>query len=124
MGAILVVEDDDDIRELIAGMLRREGYEVLEAEHGAHALEILDRQSVPPCLMLLDLMMPVMTGPELLKVLSDNDRLTSLPVVVVSAGGRPEEAPQAQQFIRKPPSPELLRSVAAQFCGPSAAARP
>jgi CheY-like chemotaxis protein len=119
MGAILIVEDDDDIRELLAAMLRREGYNVLEAEHGAQALEILETESIEPCLILLDLMMPVMTGQELLKVLSDSDRLASVPVVVVSAGGRPEETPEARHFVRKPPSPELLRDLAAQFCRPA-----
>jgi CheY-like chemotaxis protein len=122
MGAILIVEDDDDIRGLLADVFRREGYDVLEAEHGAHALDILAEQAVPPCLMILDLMMPVMSGPELLKALSDTDRLASLPVVVVSAGGRPEDVPEARRFVRKPPSPELLRALAEEFCGRPTAA--
>jgi CheY-like chemotaxis protein len=123
MGAIMIVEDDEDIRELLAGMLRHDGYDVLEAEHGARALEILAEQITQPCLILLDLMMPVMSGPEFLKVLIDTDRLASLPVVVVSAGGRPEEVPQARQFIRKPPSIELLRNLAEEFCGRPSARR-
>ena len=118
MGAILIVEDDDDIRELTADMFRREGYDVLEAEHGERALEILDELPTQPCLMLLDLMMPVMSGPELLHVLGESQRLASLPVVVVSAGGRPEDVPEARQFVRKPPSPEQLLAIAREFCGP------
>jgi CheY-like chemotaxis protein len=117
MGAILIVEDDDDIRGLIADALRREGYDVLEAEHGARALEILAEQRTQPCLILLDLMMPVMSGPELLKVLRDTDRLASLPVVVVSAGGRPDEAPEARKFVRKPPNLGVLFTLAEEFCG-------
>ncbi|HEU4405059.1 MAG TPA: response regulator [Polyangiaceae bacterium] len=125
MGAILIVEDDDDIRELIAEVLRREGYDVLEAEHGARALEILAEQRTPPCLILLDLMMPIMSGPELIKVLRETDRLASLPVVVVSAGGRPEDAPEARKFVRKPPNLGLLQTLAEEFCGrpPAADAR-
>ncbi|HEU4534237.1 MAG TPA: response regulator [Polyangiaceae bacterium] len=122
MGAILIVEDDGDIRELIAEVLRGEGYDVLEAHHGAHALEILAEQTVQPCLILLDLMMPVMSGQELLKVLGDTDRLSTLPVVVVSAGGRPEEAPEARQFVRKPPNLSLLLNLAEEYCGPPPAA--
>lgn len=122
MGAIMIVEDDDDIRELVAGLLRHDGYDVLEAEHGARALELLAEQTTRPCLILLDLMMPVMGGSEFLKVLIDTDRLSTLPVVVVSAGGRPEEVPQARQFIRKPPNLQLLRNLAEEYCGPPPAA--
>lgn len=117
MGAILIVEDDDDIREQLSWVIRRAGYEVLEAEDGARALEVLDAQTTPPCLMLLDLMMPVMSGPELLKVLSHTGRLQTLPVVVVSAGGRPDDAPEARAFIRKPPNPAEIRSLAKAYCG-------
>jgi two-component system, chemotaxis family, chemotaxis protein CheY len=121
MGAIMIVEDDDDIRELVAGLLRHDGYDVLEAEHGARALELLAEQTTRPCLILLDLMMPVMSGAEFLKVLIDTGRLSTLPVVVVSAGGRPEEVPQARQFIRKPPNLQLLRNLE-EYCGPPPAA--
>jgi CheY-like chemotaxis protein len=117
MSAILIVDDDDVIRELLANLLRRDGYEVLEAEHGARALEILDEQATPPCLMLLDLMMPVMSGPELLKALEQSQRLATLPVVVISAGGRAEEVPEARKFVRKPPRPDVVRALAAEFCG-------
>lgn len=117
MSAILIVDDDDDIRELLGNLLRREGYEVLEAEDGARALEILEQQPTPPCLVLLDLMMPVMSGTEVLKALEETDRLARLPVVVISAGGRAEEVPTARKFVRKPPRPETVRALAAEFCG-------
>ena len=116
MGSILIVEDDDDIRELLADVIRGHGYEVLEAEHGARALELLEEQEQAPCLMLLDLMMPVMNGPALLQILGGSARWASLPVVVISAGGRPEEAPHARRFIRKPAAPAVLRSLAEEFC--------
>ena len=84
MKAILLVEDNDDIRELYGALLRREGYEVYEAENGQVALEQLHEMHGNPCLVLLDLMMPIMSGPELLKVLHESHRLASLPVVVLS----------------------------------------
>ncbi|MDB4985089.1 MAG: response regulator receiver [Myxococcaceae bacterium] len=118
MTSILVVEDNEDIRELVAETLRGEGYEVLEAEHGLHALEVLESLPVPPALVLLDLMMPVMSGVEFIQILEERGRLLEMPVVVLSAGGRPEDAKQARRFVRKPPSPELLLKLVEEFCGP------
>ncbi|MDB4990025.1 MAG: Transcriptional regulatory protein [Myxococcaceae bacterium] len=94
----MVVEDDDDIRELVAELLRDEGYDVREAENGQRALEQLDSMDKEPCLVLLDLMMPVMSGPQLLRILEQSHRLASLPVVVLSAGGRPEDAPASERI--------------------------
>lgn len=118
MPTILVVEDNDDIRELVAETLRGEGYDVLEAEHGQHALELLDAVAEPPALVLLDLMMPVMSGVEFMSALDERGTLATMPVVVLSAGGRPEDAKQARRFVRKPPSQELLLKMVEEFCGP------
>ncbi|HKP56889.1 MAG TPA: response regulator [Polyangiales bacterium] len=117
MKTILLVEDDPDIRKLVGVVLRKEGYEVIEAEHGEQALEVLGEMRGNPCLVLLDLMMPVMSGPELLKVLHDTHRLAALPVVVLSAGGEPSDAPQAQHFVRKPAAPGVLLALVREFCG-------
>ncbi|MDB4973232.1 MAG: chemotaxis protein CheY [Myxococcaceae bacterium] len=118
MPTILVVEDNDDIREVVAETLRDEGYHVLEAEHGQRALELLDAVPEPPSLVLLDLMMPVMSGVEFMCALDARGRLDSMPVVVLSAGGRPEDAQKARRFVRKPPSQELLLKMVEEFCGP------
>ena len=117
MPTILVVEDDDDIRESVCDILRDEGYDVREAEHGKRALETLETLAGQPCLVLLDLMMPVMSGPELLQILHETHRLASLPVVVVSAGGGPNDAPGAKKFVRKPAKMDLLLQLVGEFCG-------
>jgi two-component system response regulator CpxR len=119
MKAVLLVEDNDDIRELYGAVLRREGYEVHEAENGQEALDRLHQMKGNPCLVLLDLMMPIMSGPELLKVLHESHRLAALPVVVLSAGGQESEAPEAKKFIRKPVDSHLLLTVVKEFCGPA-----
>jgi CheY-like chemotaxis protein len=71
-----------------------------------------------PCLVLLDMMMPEMSGSELLKILRDTHRLASLPVVVVSAHSNESEADGAWRFIRKPVSAEILLAVVHEFCRP------
>lgn len=117
MKTILLVEDDDDIRELVGIVLRNDGYEVYEAENGSDALQKLETMPSLPCLLLLDLMMPVMSGPELLQVLSQRKQLASLPVVVLSAGGQPSNAPTATKFLRKPADPKHLLAAVHEVCG-------
>lgn len=124
MTCILIVDDNPDVRELISLILCREGYQVHEAENGRDALDQLERMDSPPCLLLLDLMMPVMSGPELLRILSERDRLATLPVVVLSAGGQPSQAPEGKTFLRKPTDPQVLVNVVRAICGPACAGGP
>jgi CheY-like chemotaxis protein len=93
-------------------MLRHDGYDVLEAEHGARALELLAEQITQPCLILLDLMMPVMSGPEFLKVLIGTNRLASLPVVFVSAcqGGSARRSKHLRRIVTKTTQKPLPQS--------------
>ena len=81
---ILVVEDDRDIRESLQDLLEVEGYAVTTAENGRDALEQLQRMDAPS-VILLDLMMPVMSGDEFLRELRKDGALASIPVLVVSA---------------------------------------
>lgn len=97
-----------DIRDAVADTLRDAGYEVSEAENGKVALERLSELDDKPCLVLLDLMMPVMSGPELLKTLKEAHRLASLPVVVLSAAGTADDAKGARKFVRKPINTDVL----------------
>lgn len=117
MTTILLVDDDEDIRELTAEILRESGYDVVEAEDGQRALEALEGMSAPPALVLLDLMMPVMTGQQMLKVMRATPRLANVPVVALTAGGfRPADVPDAQDVVRKPASVGVLLKAVEQFC--------
>src|SRR3954447_20692279 len=90
MSAILLVEDDPDIREEAAEALREEGYRVITAANGEEALERA-AEAGPLCLILLDLMMPVMDGWDCRKRLLKDPRLASVPVVIFSGAGSVHE---------------------------------
>jgi CheY-like chemotaxis protein len=82
---ILVVDDDEDIREAVSEILRAEGYETREASNGQEALEALDQVAERPELILLDLMMPVMDGWDFLFWLDERTDLRDVPVAIMSA---------------------------------------
>jgi CheY-like chemotaxis protein len=120
--SILVVEDDEDIREGIADALRDQGYAVTTATNGAEALDQLKRAaSEPPSLILLDLMMPVMNGWELCQAMQDDGALASIPVVVLSGDAHAQQktaALRVQDAIAKPISLAKLLEVAERYCAP------
>jgi PAS domain S-box-containing protein len=104
-GAILIVEDEEQVRGLVSTELRSRGYEVLEAGNGRDALDVLARAARPPALVLLDLTMPVMGGEELVPIL--NRDYPDLPILLTS--GYPEEEAQrafppgaVAAFLQKP----------------------
>jgi CheY-like chemotaxis protein len=124
-GGVLVVEDDEDIRADLTAILRVKGFAVDEAANGKEALARL-RDGERPCLMVLDLMMPVMNGWELRAAMLADGDLAKVPVVVVSGKGRmpPDEertlAPAA--VLVKPFELSELLDVVARFCAAGQAA--
>jgi CheY-like chemotaxis protein len=98
---ILVVDDDRGIRDTLATLLEREGYLVRRAENGQVALDMIRGQSKPD-LMLLDLMMPILSGFELLEMLEDGDPdLDTIPIFVVSAFNAPMTATAKGGGVRR-----------------------
>jgi CheY-like chemotaxis protein len=117
--SILIVEDDADLREALSQVLRDEGYEVLGAAHGREALDRL-RGGRRPCLILLDLTMPVMNGWQFRAEQRDDPELASIPVIVLSAGqDLSAQMPVLglREYIRKPIRLESLLESVARFCG-------
>ncbi len=112
---ILLVEDDPDIREIVKDILETEGYSVAAASNGLEALEQLQKLE-SPCLILLDLMMPVMNGWEFLQRRRSMDSIASLPVVVVSAVAESQQPFGATKIVKKPPDIESLLKLVAQYC--------
>jgi chemosensory pili system protein ChpA (sensor histidine kinase/response regulator) len=88
---ILVADDDDAIRQLWTAMLIRAGYRVLTARNGRDALDLM--RAVVPNLILLDLRMPEMDGPALLKVVEGSPVLQQIPVLIIS-GFLEDDAPR------------------------------
>jgi CheY-like chemotaxis protein len=114
---ILLVEDDLDVREALAETLRDEGYEVECAADGEQALGYL-RAGGRPGLILLDLMMPRMSGSEFRMVQKIDPLLSHLPVVLLSADGRMEEKARALETagaIRKPIDLDVLLATVQRF---------
>jgi CheY-like chemotaxis protein len=109
---VLVVDDDAAIREITAEVLRDVGYDVVCAMNGEQALREL-RGEQRPHLVLLDLMMPVMSGWELLELLQSADDLSKIPVVVVSA----MSAPGAHEHLAKPIDLDLLLATVRRLVG-------
>jgi CheY-like chemotaxis protein len=115
---ILVVEDDPDIRGALRMLLRLGGHFVATAENGAAALAWL-RAHGEPCLVLLDLMMPVMDGWQLRRVMLEDPSLARVPVIIVSAVedlDREKEALRAVAFLRKPLQVADLRRLVGEHC--------
>jgi CheY-like chemotaxis protein len=116
MATILLVEDNDDIREMMAVALELGGHTVLPAVNGREALAKL-REHPRPCLILLDLMMPVMNGWELRDALERDPELSEIPVVVVSAiTADVAQRLGATDYVPKPVDIDRLLDVVCEYC--------
>lgn len=115
---VLVIEDDDSIRESLDEFLTTEGYSVLVAENGQRGIEMLSAPlTVKPSLILLDLTMPVMNGDEFLKAQKQDARWSSIPTVVLTAAGGREKPELANGFVKKPIDLDDLLAVIHKYLG-------
>lgn len=109
--SILIVEDDQDIRESLLELLEMEGFSVKGVENGQLAMDYLESSKELPALILLDLMMPVKSGFEVASELKVSSRLKKIPVVVMSADGQlnqKKDSIQADAYLKKPVDIDLL----------------
>jgi CheY-like chemotaxis protein len=115
---ILVVEDDADVRDVLTQCLDAEGYTVDQAANGQEALDHL-RAGLLPCLILLDLKMPMMDGPEFRRQQLANPAWAAIPVVVLSSltdGAHLAALLRAVAFLVKPFRIAELLAIARQHC--------
>jgi CheY-like chemotaxis protein len=117
--SILVVDDDSAIRAMLCDVLLDEGYQVVSVANGQEALDYLHHHNGLPQLILLDLMMPVMTGWAFLTHQQQDTRLAAIPVVVISAGANLQKhaLPQTPaSVLTKPVDVDLLLATVEHFC--------
>jgi CheY-like chemotaxis protein len=120
---VLIVEDDEDVRESLADVLAARGYQTLTAENGNVALEMIRAEGVRPSLVLLDLMMPVMDGFQFLQTQAEDPWLAQVPVVLVTAQ-RPARKLAFSSVCGVVEKPLDLRSLLAVVRDVCAATRP
>jgi DNA-binding response OmpR family regulator len=122
MRTVLVIDDDSDIRELVAWKLAQAGYGTLSASDGAEGLAAAiagDSEGRPPDLILVDWMMPKMTGIEVCQAVRANPVINRIPLILLTANGAEAEvesgfAAGVDDYIVKPFSPrELLGRIQA-----------
>jgi CheY-like chemotaxis protein len=114
--SILVIEDNKEIQDSLKMALEVEGYNVFIADNGKEALDKLEK--IPtPCMILLDLMMPVMNGWEFVDAISKDLMLSTIPVVVVSAFGDKKGTPKTDGYIQKPIDLDALLNTVSKHCG-------
>ena len=114
---VLVVDDDREIRGIVAGALRRDGYTVVEAGDGPEALDVALR--LVPDLVLLDMTLPGMDGVEVARQLKATPLLAAIPVVALSALTQETVQQRAlaagcTRYLTKPCPPAALRDAIAQ----------
>ena len=115
---VLVVDDDYAVLDALKDILEDEGYEVSVAANGLEALKQLSR-GPRPCVILLDLMMPVMNGWEFREKQLEDDGLAAIPTIIVTAQNKPEVSAselKAATSIRKPIAPDTLLKTVERYC--------
>ncbi len=117
---IVVAEDDDELRDVIADLLEGAGYDVIPARNGKQVADYLDSVADPPAAILLDLLMPLVSGWELLRWLRAHPRWSTIPVVIMTGVSR--DRPTGVAGVLKKPFRvnDLLGTVLAASCGQTA----
>ena len=115
---VLIIEDDADLREMMAQLLTLEGYATATVANGREALEYLREGGDKPHVILLDLMMPVMDGWEFRRRMQSNPDIAGLPVIVLSAldQSRAKDV-DAAAFLKKPLDLDRLLRLVRHYCG-------
>ncbi len=116
---VMIVEDDRDVRDSVREALEDHGYQTVGASQGKEALELLRSSAARPCIILLDMMMPVMDGWAFRKAQMADPALSSIPVIVLTAHSSASDTARdmgAVGFLRKPLTLQELPTAVKQEC--------
>ena len=117
---ILVVDDDDDVRNMLCAVLAAEGYPVVSAADGVEALTRMRHD--PPALAVVDMMMPRMDGEELIRVMAEDAVLVRVPVAIMSGQTTPSSVsavlPRVSARLVKPFELDELLTLVHRFADP------
>ena len=117
-GCVLIVDDDPEIREVMAAVIASEGYAVETAANGAEALEML--QTIQPALIFLDIQMPIMDGAEFRQAQRQDRDLIRIPTIVMTAANvEPMLDLAVEETLRKPAHKEAVLAIVRSHCIPS-----
>jgi len=111
---VMIVDDETDIRESLREIFEDEGYEVTTAANGQEALERLAGGDVP-CAMVLDLLMPLVSGNEVYSKMQADPRLAKVPVIISTSD--PSRAPSGVLIMKKPIDLDRLLETVQKHCG-------
>ncbi len=111
-----MVDDDADIRDSLREVLEDEGYEVACVGNGREALEHLMAASPRPCVILLDLMMPVMDGWQFRKEQKQHPEIAGIPLVIITATGKRPVLVDAVELVMKPLDLSRLFEAIERYC--------
>ncbi len=118
---ILLVDDEPDILKVVTFRLRKTGYEIITAEDGQKALDLIKAQR--PDLVLLDLNLPIIDGSEVCKQVKADDELKSIPIILLTATSSMNKIAdkakeiKADDYLIKPFDPEELLKRVKKFIG-------
>ncbi len=121
---VMIVEDDLDVRESLAEVLEDAEYRPFAAANGKEALEWLRTVPQKPCVILLDMMMPVMDGWEFRALQREDPDLGSIPVIVLTAHANLQQTTElaAAACLKKPVRLDALLATVKRFCKPETSA--
>jgi CheY-like chemotaxis protein len=113
---VLVVDDDADIRDSLREVLEDEGYSVVCLSNGREALDYLKKTAPHPCVILLDLMMPVMDGWQFRREQKQDPAIADIPLVVITATGKRPVLIDAAELVMKPLDLNRLFEAIERYC--------
>ncbi len=115
MARVLIVEDEDTLLAMVAELIEDLGHQPIRATNGREALEVLRAESQLPALIISDVMMPRMGGAALAQAIRSDPQLNRLPIILMSAAGRPGDDRDADHFLPKPFDLDALAALIERY---------